>query len=80
MGSGRQVWVAPLKKGGNLLSDPDDKAEILNDQFRSVFTPRVSEESVPKLGGTPYPSIRPMTINVAGVEKLLSKLNVKKAS
>ena len=30
--------VAPLKHQNSLISNPHDKAEILNDQFYSVFT------------------------------------------
>ena len=32
------VGVAPLKKDGVLMNNSKDKAEILSDQFRSVFT------------------------------------------
>ena len=30
--------VAPLKKGDNKYSHPKSKADILNDQFHTVFT------------------------------------------
>ena len=33
------IGVAPLKSKGNLFSDSKSKATILNDQFKSVFTP-----------------------------------------
>ena len=30
--------VAPLKVNGKLINDPKEKAEVLNEQFQSVFT------------------------------------------
>ena len=32
--------IAPLKKGGKLHSNTVDKANVLNQQFQSVFTPK----------------------------------------
>ena len=32
------IGIAPLKQKGSLFSDRKDKAQILVDQFRSVFT------------------------------------------
>ena len=32
------VGVSPLKQHGVLRNDPEDRAEILSNQFRSVFT------------------------------------------
>ena len=75
------IGVAPLKSKGNLFSDSKSKATILNDQFKSVFTPTQDPDSdIPLLEGPNYPSIAPLIISSKGVEKLLSKLNVKKAS
>ena len=34
--------VAPLKKEGKLVDDPVEKANILNNQFQSVFSPPVT--------------------------------------
>ena len=31
--------ISPLKKAGKLVSEPVEQAEILNEQFHSVFTP-----------------------------------------
>ena len=39
-----------------------------------------SDSDIPLLEGPNYPSIAPLIISSKGVEKLLSKLNVKKAS
>ncbi|MES9880859.1 MAG: reverse transcriptase family protein [Sedimenticola sp.] len=35
-----QHGISPLQKDGKLCSDTREKADILNDQFRSVFTPK----------------------------------------
>ncbi len=71
--------VAPLKHNGTIHSDSQTKSEILNAQFKSVFTP-VEDGEIPRLSGTPYPEIKPLQIDVNGIAKLLKNLNVKKAS
>ena len=73
------VGVSPLKSGGRLFSDSLDKAEILNTQFKSVFT-KEDSSFIPKLLGPNYPTIDPLIINQNGVEKLLSGLNPSKAA
>jgi hypothetical protein len=39
--------IAPLKKGANLISDIKGKAELLLDQFKSVFT-KATDNTLPK--------------------------------
>lgn len=72
------IGVAPLRKGSNLNSDSLAKAQILSDQFRSVFTK--ADNSRPTLEGNPYPPLPKLTIHVDGVEKLLSRLKINKSS
>ena len=74
------VGIAPIKQGGTLHTDANMKATLLNQQFKSVFTPRDPNNQVPRLDGPSFPSIRPLVISTMGVQKLLCKLNVKKAS
>jgi hypothetical protein len=38
--------IAPLKKGANLISDSKGKAELLLDQFKSVFT-KTTDNTLP---------------------------------
>ena len=56
-----------------------DKANALSQQYSSVFTTE-DLSHVPRVAGTPVPSIEPLTINLEGVEKLLSNIDPKKAS
>ena len=72
------VGASALKHEGRLYSDSKTKAELLNSQFRSVFT-REDTEHIDKLLGPNYPTIDPLVINPKGVEKLLSQLNPSKA-
>ena len=73
------VGVSPLKVDGQLHSE--DKADILNKQFKSVFTaPQSPVDNIPKLSGPKTPLISPLKISTKGVEELLAGLNVKKAS
>ena len=71
--------VSPLKENDQLHSDSRRKAEILNNQFCSVFT---SEDTtnIPKLTGPPNTEMPKFEITFQGVTKLLEGLNGGKAS
>ena len=71
--------VAPLKRDGISHVDAQTKAEILNDQFSSVFT-REDHSSMPDLGESKYPEAPSINVNVNGVRKLLQGLNPHKAT
>ena len=71
--------VAPLKKDGILHSLSKAKAEILSDQFSSVFT-RDQLDPIPTIHGDPYPNIQELRVTEAGVTKLLQNLVTTKAS
>jgi len=60
------IGVAPVKKNDVLMNNSKDKAEILSDQFRSVFTHK-EDGAVPELEGQNYPVIDPLTIKDNGV-------------
>ena len=72
--------VAPLKSDGQLHSDACKKAEILNDQFASVFTNDNQDKFADTvLEGPSIPSISDIKVSIVGVLKMLRNLNVKKA-
>ena len=74
------VGIAPLKKMGRLLNDSKDKAEILVDQFKSVFTQdKGDNSSLPDTGKRAKESIPDLLITSVGVEKLLRGINPAKA-
>ena len=68
--------VAPLKKDGQLFSDGQTKADILNSQFSSVFV-KEDRNNIPTLPGPHYPNINELEITTNGVAKLLSKDQAK---
>lgn len=70
--------IAPLMKDGNLYSLNKDKAEILNDQFTSVFT-KDKLDPIPEMEGGKAPSIPDVIVDANGVCKLLQKLQISKA-
>ena len=74
------VGVSGLKSNGKLYQDSQSKAEILNNQFKSVFTKEDPKERNPELSEPCYPEITELNITIPGVEKLLKALNVNKAS
>jgi hypothetical protein len=73
------IGVTPLQKDGETNTESREKAEILNEQFRSVFTIEKDTEP-PIMEGEEYPKIDNLNIHTKGVENLLQKLKVNKAS
>ena len=76
------VDIAPLKENGLLKDSPKDQAEILNNQFSSVFTtdrPSDFPDHTPFKNNKKYPDIEDIHISVDGVEKLLNDLNPHKS-
>ena len=72
--------VAPLKSNGLLHQDSTKKAEILNEQFTSVFTSDASDDySNTYLEGPSIPPISNIIVDENGVAKMLRKINAKKA-
>ena len=53
--------------------------EILNSQFKSVFTPQ-SGNTFPQLPGTQFPKIKALHISENGVFMLLDRIDVSKSS
>ena len=71
--------ISALKSNGNVITDSLSKAEILNSQFKSVFTPQ-SGNTVPQLPATQCPKIKPLHISENGVFMLLDRIDVSKSS
>ncbi|KAI8516831.1 hypothetical protein Bbelb_054120 [Branchiostoma belcheri] len=79
--------VSPLKDAGKLVTDDKERAEILNQQFKSAFsTGEVFSDEDFKLRcpmpprNPEQPILEDITITTAGVEKLLQNLDPSKAS
>jgi hypothetical protein len=68
-----------LKKEGQLVADTKQKANILNEQFKSVFTTE-SIDNIPNKGVSPHPVIPSLTITTPAIQKLLNNINPHKAS
>ena len=63
-----------------MITDSLSKAEILNSQFKSVFTPQ-SGNTFPQLPGTQFPKIKPLhNFCRIVVFMLLDSINVSKSS
>ena len=78
--------VAPLNDGGRLVTDPKEKAQLLNKQFSSVFNTKTSfteedfEHRCPSPPDLPdIPSCPDLNITKEGVRRLLHDLNPSKA-
>ena len=72
--------VAPLKnQDGFLQSDTKARANILNEQFKSVFT-REDLSNIPDTGESDITAMQNIKIDLKGVHKLLKNLKVHKAT
>ena len=70
--------ISPLKDNGILHSDPGKKADILNNQFKSVFTKDLDTETE-NIPQPDFPSLEDIIITEPGVLKLLQNLDPTKA-
>ena len=72
------VGVPPLKKMGQLVNATKEKAQIMVEQFQSVFT-RENDDLLPDTKKGARRAIPPLIITVDCVEKLLCGINIAKA-
>ena len=73
--------VAPLKSNDGLTySDPTSKANILNNQFSSVFNSNEPDHNIKPMGDNSFPDINTINISENGVLKLLQGLQIHKAT
>ena len=75
--SQKTFGISDLKSNGNVITDSLSKAEILNSQFKSVFTPKPGN-TFPQLPGTQFPKIKPLHISENGAFMLLDRIYVSK--
>ena len=68
--------VGILHSNGKTAIDPSEKANMLNEQFASVFSTDESTDS-PDLGPSPHPPMPEIKISEVGVLALLKKLSPK---
>ena len=68
-----------LEYQNSLIGNPHDKAEILNDQFYSVFT-HEDLSDLSQCADLAYSSILDVSFSTDGILKLIKPLNINKAS
>ena len=73
------VGIPSLTEEGREFTEAKAKARVLSRQYDSVFTNEDMEQT-PTLSAHQMPLIDDLHVNVVGIEKLLSGLNVKKAN
>jgi len=72
--------VASLKKDGIAYSDSSKKAEVISDQFSSVFAKEDSPPLSDITGTGPYPEMLPIRVHAHEVAELLKRLSPQKAA
>jgi len=70
--------VGTLQSSSGAILNPFKKAELLNEQFQSVFTTSDPHLTHAK-DNSPYPTIPQFHITTLGVHKLLTEINSNKA-
>ena len=73
-----RTGMPPLKQAGNLVHESKTKAQILVNEFKSVFTKGI--HLLPILNNPCRTKINTLHITTNGVEKLLQKIKVSKAA
>ena len=71
--------IPSLKKDGQLIIDTVGKAEMLNEQYKSVFTTEL-DGPVPDKGPSPHLTMEDPIIMVNGAEKILKNIKANKAA
>ena len=74
-----QFGITALEHQGKVYNDSLSKANLLNNQFTSVFT-RKDLSHIPKMCGNQVPDIPDVDIQIEGVTKLLQQLDSHKAT
>ena len=73
--------VVPLRNTDGLTYSYNKmKANILNNQFSSVFNNKEDKSTIKEMKTNPYQEMKNITISENGIHKLLSHLNIHKAS
>ena len=72
------LGIPSLKVNDIVKTTDSDKANALNDYFKSVFTNE--QHTTPTKGPSPFPSIQSLEIGLNGIIKQLKALNPNKAS
>ena len=76
----KNITITSLKsQTGSLVFDPQQKSEVLNHQFQTVFTTE-DLTNFPHKGPSDYPQIDDIEITTSGVCKLLSDCNPHKSA
>jgi len=72
--------IVALRKDGILTDNTNDKADILNEQFKKAFSIETSSEQISDQGKSSYPLMHDISISESGVTRLLQNINSHKAT
>ena len=74
-----ECGIGALLDGNRLITDPSEKADLLNRQFHSVFTTTDKAQPTPSYDNN-VPAMPPIEVSIQGVLAQLQRLNPSKAS
>ena len=74
-----ELGIADFEINGSIISDNKSKADMLNNQFLSVFT-QEDLSNIPDIGNDRIPATDSLSFTINGVAKQLSLLKTNKAS
>ena len=67
--------VGPLSKNGTLINNPSEMAELLQEQYVSVFSNPAAEKQLPHHGCNAGPKIGDITFSQADIEEAFDDMN-----
>ena len=74
-----RAGIPPLLKDDQTFTDSQDKANILNHYFCSVFS-HDNNDDFPYIGDSPFPNMPPIELHCVGINKVLKSLDPSKAA
>ena len=74
-----RAGIPPLLKDDQTFTDSQDKANILNHYFCSVFS-HDNNDDFPYTGDSPFPNMPPIELQCLGINKVLKSLDPSKAA
>ena len=74
-----RAGIPPLLKDDQTFTDSQDKANILNHYFCSVFS-HDNNDDFPYIGDSPFPNMPPIKLHYVGINKVLKSLDPSKAA
>jgi len=72
-----KLLAISFQTSGEQSCTSQEKVKILNEYFCIVFTPDRTDEDLPSIGDSPFPTISQINLQASGITKLLIHLKLQ---